>query len=441
MRPELRPPIATIPNEEFALRESLHMNRSRPAWRVLCRAAFCVVALLVAVALLTPAPNIPADAPSRLIAIADVHGDYEDFCAILQRVQLIDEQRHWSGGNATFVQVGDLIDRGPQPREVLDLMMSLDEQSAKAGGRVVAILGNHEVMNLMGDLRYVTAGNYASFADNDSEKRRQTAFQKYMDWRKSHPHVLAELSQPVLPETEAEWMSRHPMGFVEQRDAFSPKGTYGKWLRQRSAIAKVGSIIFLHGGINPDLTLSPDQINERIHSELNQYDEIRQSLTDDTVLLPFFTLQEAVAVAQAELIAEQKHLAPTNDARKNKLTQFLGLGGWLSVREDGPLWFRGYDQWKEEEGLPKAEKILAAYHVTNIVVGHTVQRTAHIRPVFGGRILLIDTGMLSSYYKGGKPSALEIGGNGKFTAVYLDQQSPLQEAQAQPVQSAPPKDH
>jgi hypothetical protein len=405
----------------------------RPAFRILWHASFFFVALLAGVATLTPAANIPPSPPPRLIAIGDVHGDYEDLCAILQRVQLINEQRHWTGGNATFVQVGDLIDRGPQPREVLDLMMSLDEQSAKADGHVVAILGNHEMMNLMGDLRYVTAGNYASFTDADSEKRRQTAFRKYMDWRKVHPQLLAELNQPVLPETEAEWMTRHPLGFLEHRDAFSPKGIYGKWLRQRSAVVKIGNIIFLHGGINPDLaSLGPDQINERIRGELDQYDEIRQSLADDNVLLPFFTLQEAVTVAQAELIAERKHLAPSNDTRESKLTQFLALGSWLSVREDGPLWFRGYDQWKEEEGLPKAEKILAAYNVTNIVVGHTAQRTARIRPVFGGRILLIDTGMLSSYYHGGKPSALEVRGDGKFTAVYLDQQSPLLEAQCGP---------
>ena len=376
------------------------------------------------------ATHFPKSA-SSLLAIGDVHGDSEDFSAILQRVQLIDEQRHWTGGNATFVQLGDLIDRGPNSREVLDLMLSLDEQSAKAGGHVVALLGNHEMMNIMGDLRYVTPGNYSAFTDGDSEQRRQAAFQKYMDWRKAHPQLLGELNQPVLPETEAEWMVRHPSGFVEHREAFSPNGLYGKWLRQRAAIAKIGSVIFLHGGINPDLASVPlDQINERIHGEVKQFDTIRQQLVDDHVLLPFFTLQESVAVAQAELIAERKHLVPSNEARESGLTQFLALGGWLCVREDGPLWFRGYDHWSEEEGLAKAEKILAAYNATNIVVGHTVQRTARIRPGFGGRILFIDTGMLSSYYQGGKPSALEIGADGKFTAIYLDQQVALLEGKS-----------
>jgi hypothetical protein len=375
--------------------------------------------------------NTPPNSRPSLIAIGDVHGDLDDFCSILQRVGLIDAQRQWTAGNATFLQLGDLIDRGPKPREVLDLMVSLDEQSAKAGGRVVALLGNHEMMNLMGDLRYVSVGNYAAFTDDQSENRRQSALQKYFEWRKAHPQLLAELNQPVLPETEAEWMIRHPLGFIEHRAAFSPAGIYGKWLRQRSPLIKIGSVIFLHGGINPDLTsLSLDQINDGVRAEMKQYDDARQYLADENVLLPFFTLQESIAVAQAELIAERKQRSNSNETRLARLEKFLTLGGWLSVREDGPLWYRGYDQWSEEQGAAKAEKILAAYHATNIVVGHTVQRTGRIRPAFGGRIMLIDTGMLSTYYHGGQPSALEISEDRKFTAVYLDQQVALPEAKS-----------
>jgi len=386
--------------------------------------AYFLTVLLVAVAnLLASGATAPVEPARSLVAIGDVHGDFNDFCSILQRVGLIDEQRRWTGGKTTLVQLGDLVDRGPKPREVMDLMMSLEEQAPKAGGQVVALLGNHEVMNLMGDLRYVTAGNYASFVDSESENHQRIALQKYMAWRKDHVQLLAELYQPVLAETEAEWMSRHPPGFVEQRDAFGPKGMYGKWLRQHSAMAKIDGGIFLHGGISPELTsLGLDKINERIRSEIHQYDETREYLTDENVLLPFFTLQEALAVAQAELTAERKQHAPPNEVRQARIVQFLELGGWLCVREDGPLWFRGYDQWSEEEGVSKVEKILGAYNATNIVVGHTVQKTAHIRSRFGGKIMLIDTGMLSSYYPGGKPSALEIDANGKFTAVYLDQQ-------------------
>jgi Calcineurin-like phosphoesterase len=390
---------------------------------------------LATTACLSPArASSPADSPQGLVAIGDVHGAFDNFCAILQRVGLIDEQHHWSGGKATLVQVGDLIDRGPKSRKVLDLMISLEEETAKAGGRVVSLLGNHEVMNLMGDLRYVTPEIYATFADSESEKRRQSAYQEYVAWRKSHPQLLAELVNPVLPETEAEWMARHPPGFIEQRDAFSPKGPYGKWLRQRSAVTMISAIIFLHGGISPQVaSLKLDDINSQIRKEIQQYDEIRQYLADANVILPSFTLQETAAAVQGELIAERKSRVPSNAARQAKILQLLEFGNWLCVREDGPLWFRGYDQWSEQEGLSRVDKILGAYNATNIVVGHTVQKTAEIRPRFGGKIFLIDTGMLSTYYPGGKASALGIGDDGSFTAVYLDQRVVLLEKKEQSV--------
>jgi len=376
----------------------------------------------------------PPDSPPSLIAIGDVHGDFNDFVAILQRAGLIDEQHHWAGGKTTFVQVGDLIDRGPKPREVMDLLISLEQEAPKSGGRVVALIGNHEMMNLMGDLRYVTPENYASFSDGESEQRRKTAYQEYAAWRKGHSQLLAELEQPVLAVTEEEWMTRHPLGFIEQRDAFSPNGVYGNWVRQRFALAKIGGVIFLHGGISPKMaSMKLDDINAHIHSEMKEFDDTKKYLVSDKVILPFFTLQETVAVVRAELTAERKSHIPTNQLQQANLERFLNLSTWVSVREDGPLWFRGYDQWSDGDGAAQVEKILAAYKATNLVVGHTVQKTAHIRTRFGGKVFLIDTGMLSSYYPGGRASALEIRDDDQFTAAYLVQQEVLLEGKyAQP---------
>jgi hypothetical protein len=368
-----------------------------------------------------------ADAPESVVAIGDVHGDFDDFVAILQRTGLIDKQNHWTGGKTTFVQVGDLLDRGPKPREVMDLMMSLEKEAAQAGGRVVSLLGNHEVMNVMGDLRYVTVENYASFADNNSEKRQKSAYQEYLKWRKDHPQLLAELPQP-MELTEAEWMARHPAGFIEHREAFSPSGSYGKWLREHSPLAKIGGVVFLHGGIHPNLAhLKLDTINAHIRDEIKAFDTAKQYMQDEKLILPFFTLQEVAAVVQAELTAERKSRMPSDAQRQARLIQFLGFGDWLSVRVDGPLWFRGYDQWSEEEGASQLGKLLDAYKATHIVVGHTVQRGGRIRPRFGDKVFLIDTGMLSSYYPGGRASALEIRDDAKFTAEYMDQQVVLLE--------------
>ena len=394
--------------------------------------AFRPTVVLIVVLLASPAQSsFAANAPAEsLIAIGDVHGDFDDFIVILEHAGLIDKQNHWAGGKSTFVQTGDLIDRGPKPREVLDLMMSLEREASKSGGRVVSLNGNHEMMNLMGDLRYVTPENYASFAQSNSEERRRSAYQEYATWRKGHAQLLAELPQP-MEMTEAEWMARHPAGFIEHREAFGPNGSYGKWLREHSAVAEIGGVIFLHGGIHPSLAhLKIETINSHIRDEIKAFDTSKQYLQNEKVILAFFNLQEMTAVVQAELTAELKARVRSDQERQARLTEFLRYGDWLSVRTDGPLWFRGYDQWSEEEGVAQVSKLLEAYKATHIAVGHTVQKGGRIRPRFGNRVFLIDTGMLSSYYPGGRASALEICDDAKFTAEYTDQQVVILQANA-----------
>src|SRR5260370_16282236 len=177
------------------------------------RSIFVGLALFSAVVAWAETAKDKAESSESIVAIGDVHGDLDGFVGILERTGLTDPQNHWTGGKTTFVQLGDLLDRGPKPREGMDLMMALEKEAPQAGGRVVGLLGNHEVMNIMGDLRYVTPGNYASFADGNSEKRQKAAYDEYVKWKGSHASLLAELPQP-MELTEAEWMARHPAGFI-----------------------------------------------------------------------------------------------------------------------------------------------------------------------------------------------------------------------------------
>jgi calcineurin-like phosphoesterase family protein len=383
-------------------------------------ASFLPILVAVGLAWAQPA-KLPSNRPDAIVAIADVHGDFDDFVAILQRAGLTDEENHWAGGKTTFVQVGDLLDRGPNSRKVMDLMMTLEHEAGRARGRVVSLLGNHEMMNIMGDLRYVTPADFARYADTDSEERRKTAYATYVKWRDSHVALLAELPQP-MELTEPEWMARHPLGLLEQREAFAPGGIYGEWLRGHPAVAEIQGTIFLHGGIQPGLAKTTlASLDSKIHDEIKEFDSTKQYLQDENLILSFFNLQEIANVLQAEIIAEQKSRVPVNAARQDRILKFLNFQDWLSVRVDGPLWFRGYDQWNEEDGAVQIAEILKAYKATHIVVGHTVQKGGRIRLRFDDKVFLIDTGMLSSYYPGGRASALEICGDTKFTAIYRDQ--------------------
>ena len=68
----------------------------------------------------------------------------------------------WSGGATHLVQLGDVPDRAPDTRKILDLLMRLEPQARRAGGYVHALIGNHEAMNVYGDLRYVSEGEIAA---------------------------------------------------------------------------------------------------------------------------------------------------------------------------------------------------------------------------------------------------------------------------------------
>lgn len=400
---------------------------------------------LAALLALAGAVSASAQASGRIVAIGDIHGNLEGFVQILQQAKLIDASRNWSGGNATLVQTGDSIDRGPGMRPVLDLLMALEKQAPRKGGRVVVLLGNHEAMNVYGDLRYVTPENYASFADANSEKRREKAWKEYVEWRKQRAAARKQPASEIAEPAHQQWLAQHPLGFFEHRDAFGPLGIYGKWLRERPAILATNDTAFMHGGLSPELAgRKLEDLNKRIHTELRAFDSFRETFSRRGFVLPFFTLEEiAVAITQERdfrkqeleaktqeaLLAGKTYEASAEDKRSLEMTEtFLGFPNWLIIHPSGPLWFRGYATWADAEGQANLQK-LAPFGVQYFVVGHTPQLRGQITVRFEGHVFLIDTGMLASYYQGGVASALEING-GKFTAIYPDRRVALNDAAA-----------
>jgi len=366
-----------------------------------------------AVLLLVLAVAAPALA-QRIVAVGDVHGDVDALAGILQRAGLINDHRHWCGGSAVLVQVGDLIDRGSHGRDVMDLMMALEREAPRSGGRVIALLGNHEVMNLVGDLRYMPAPAFEEYSVQRSAKLRRNAYLKYHAWAKRRAKAVG---YPAEPLGQAEWNAQHPLGFVEQREQFAANGRYGRWIRQHAALAQVGDVVFVHGGIDPALDVSGvAELNGRVQAELRRFDEAFSDLEAHGVVLPFSTFEEMVASASAELKA-----GVSDPQLHAHLQDLLGFRHWYSFRQDGPLWFRGYSEWSEDEGASKLAAMLARTGVRHVVAGHTVQPGHRIRERFGGEVFLIDTG-ISRYYNGGAASALEIE-KGTFTAQYADERS------------------
>ena len=376
--------------------------------------------LLVLVAMTLSLQAAAATASPRVVAVGDIHGNFDALVEVLQETGLMDAEQRWIGGDAILVQTGDFLDRGSKVREVMDLLMSLEEQAVRDSGRVIVLLGNHEMMNLMGDLIDVAKEGYLSFVDENSEKRRQDAYQDYLELYKRRSQLLGQ-EPSITPKFEKQWMKRHPPGFLEYRDALQPHGKYGGWLRKRPAIVQVGDTIFLHGGIHPELaSFSLRAINERIKWEIEAFDAYTRYMVAEKLILSFATLDATVAAAEAELKRRKKDEV----ADKSMLESFLQYGSWLSVHLNGPLWFRGFAYWSEREGRRYLSKLLESYEAKHFVVGHTAQLSGRIRTRFRDKVFLVDTGMLSSFYWGGRASALEIQ-DGRFTAIYRDRSKVL----------------
>ena len=113
----------------------------------------------------------------RMVVIPDIHGAYPEFVKLLQATGIVDDALNWVGGSAHLVSLGDLLDRGAQSREVMNLLMRLQREAPELGGRVHVVAGNHEVMNLFGDLRYVSEAEFAAFTDMEKVDQRERAYQ------------------------------------------------------------------------------------------------------------------------------------------------------------------------------------------------------------------------------------------------------------------------
>jgi hypothetical protein len=404
------------------------------------RARIVAVSAFTAALCAIVAPPQPAAPSSRIVAVGDIHGASDAFVSILETADLVDRGHAWSGGAATLVQTGDFMDRGAGVRATMDILMNLERSAASGGGRAHILMGNHEAMNLLGETRDVTPAIYATFADAESEKRREEAYKAYSRLMTARAGQLGVAA--LTAQSRDAWTAAHPPGYLEYRAALAPDGVYGRWLRTRQAAVKVGDTVFLHGGVSPDMAPgSIDDLNRQVAREIKTFDDYRAHLTASGAILPFFTLQEVLDACRAELQAlaaaqsaaepeREPILTGLNQRHLDVLQGVTRLGSWMVLNPNGPLWFRGYATWSSEQGAPQIGRLLEKYKARRFVVGHTIVGGMRIAPRFDRRVFLIDTGMLSTYYAGGRASALEIAG-GTVVAIYGDGRTVLDRPQTQ----------
>jgi len=372
-----------------------------------------VFALVMALAL-------PAAAGSeRIVAVGDIHGSFDGLTSILQEAGILDADLKWAGGTDTYIQLGDLFDRGLKVREVADLVMRLQDEAAAAGGRVECILGNHETMNLTGFYRDSNPEVYSTFVDSKSEKKRK----KLWSAVKAYREVWGD---PTDEAAKQEWMDEHPLGWVEYTEALAPKGVYGKWLRARPVAVMINDVLFIHGGVSPSVAgMTVDEINTAVAKEIKTFDRARQYLVSKSLLPPTASVVEVGSMVHLIMIEADKDIS-TDTVRRHaeQLKPIAGINAWHMISPDGPLWFRGAARWDEELRGEEMAMLLDGIGAKSMIVGHTPAPDGTIRARFSDRVFVIDTGMLSSYYVNGRPSALEISGD-VYTAIYLDHREVL----------------
>ncbi|GAA5981379.1 hypothetical protein JCM5350_004386 [Sporobolomyces pararoseus] len=327
----------------------------------------------------------------RIVAIGDIHGDFLALTRILRKASLIDLKGQWIGGRTVLIQTGDIVDRGVDTIVCYKFMQSLRSGAEKVGGKVVSLLGNHEIMNALGDWRYVNKDDIKHFEITDSltrefyirsfggERNRREAMSSGwigQEWRSNYS-ITARV--PYLVSQFPSQLSADSQGLESEDEKFlmDPAEELSSSISSSSSSSKLeldGAISFVHGGIIPEY-LETLKDNHKPISEINR---IGKSLMN--------------------LLERQPY--PISLPRSSTLEQKLF---WSEL---GPMWSRVWALQDETTGLcDKVEKVLKKLKVRRLVMGHTPNFEGMVSRC-RGKILLIDTGISRAY--GGSHSFLEI---------------------------------
>lgn len=411
-------------------------------------------------AVAAPVPAHPEGSPwrwegvQRIVAVGDIHGAFAQLTSLLREVGVIDAANDWSAGTTHLVALGDLEDRGAEGRRVIDLLMKLQQQAKGAGGAVHVVLGNHEVMNVVGDTRYVSVEDFAAFASEENRDERAAALRRFKE-RAGDRGVSGR-------DATRQFETRYPPGYFGRRAAFSSHGVYGRWIISLPVAVVLNGTAFVHGGAGSELARAAeaaardgrdplDALAESARAELMAFLDAEQKLEAGGVIYPEHSFAEGLGLAAALVSAAEPGSTvrkppelppatpeaprPTGSGRSEGPLQpppadesvsgrrlrparrdprlveaarrYVATRESLLFRSEGPLWYRaGPDDAVEG---PRLDAVLAALKAHRLVVGHTPTTERRVAVRLGGRFLGIDTGMLTEVYEG-QPAALVLAG-------------------------------
>lgn len=305
----------------------------------------------------------------RVVAIGDLHGDYGQYIKVMQSAGLLNKSGKWSGGKTHLVQTGDITDRGADSRKIIDHLVKLAKQAKRKGGYVHLLIGNHEAMNVIGDLRYVSEGEFNAFTTRNSQRLQNLQWERQLEWMRTNTLTFEELDLDVY---RREWEQQVPLGWVEHRMGWALTGEYGGWVKDNPVAIQVNDTIFLHGGISAEYCkFSLQSLTEQVMEAMENYDPSITTIVNDDL---------------------------------------------------GPLWYRGLALEEEEDIFSQTlDNILDRYGAKRIVVGHTPTGGV-VWPRFDQRVVVNDTGIAAHY--GSHKGVLELTADGA-TSIYGDKRIPL----------------
>jgi hypothetical protein len=290
----------------------------------------------------------------KIIAIGDLHSDFEHFITILKNkeIGLIDNDLHWIGGKTHLVQIGDVMDRGKEPedraKDILDLIRRLEKEAVEAGGKVHMLIGNHEEMNITGiALQYADYVTPKQFKDFLPEKYKRDTEREFKKRTEDGGDIENEWKK--LMEDKGARGEDARFAYVENFNL-----RYGRWIAlEHNAVIKINDTVFVHGGIGEKYSPWPLKDINNLY-----YQEFQKGFREG------FEFRAKILLA-----------------------------------EDSPLWFRYLAQWPEQDYSSQVNQILANLGAKQIVIAHTPLIGESIANRFGGKVWVIDTG-ISRIYRG-----------------------------------------